>query len=109
MQKLAEPSSSNSDPAGASEAATSSSSAGSLIFQHAILNLPASAVDFLDVFNGLYHEQDWTQALPHVHCYTFSKGAETHAEVQQRVEAALDLMSTTQNQHLGHSTTRTVL
>ncbi|KAK9849012.1 hypothetical protein WJX84_008241, partial [Apatococcus fuscideae] len=53
MQKLAEPSSSNSDPAGASEAATSSSSAGSLIFQHAILNLPASAVDFLDVFNGL--------------------------------------------------------
>ncbi|KAK9841185.1 hypothetical protein WJX74_001524 [Apatococcus lobatus] len=81
--------SSHEDQSGQHEDGQRSFPADSLVFQHAILNLPASAVEFLDVFNGLYDEHSWTGTLPLVHCYTFSKGAEEHAEVQQRVEAAL--------------------
>ncbi|CAN0490041.1 unnamed protein product, partial [Discosporangium mesarthrocarpum] len=43
------------------------------VFEHAILNLPNSALDFLDVFKGI----DWTErgfpCPPWVHVYCFSK------------------------------------
>ena len=43
------------------------------------MNLPASAVDFLDAFNGAFSPETWAAGLPTVHCYTFSKGEEGDA------------------------------
>ena len=37
------------------------------------MNLPASAVEFLDAFHGAFDPAVWRGRLPWVHCYTFSK------------------------------------
>eukprot|EP00891_Asterochloris_glomerata_P002406 jgi/Astpho2/2406/e_gw1.00044.68.1_t len=62
---------------------------GPVLFQHAIMNLPASAVEFLDALPGAFDPTFWSGKLPQIHCYTFQKAPETDAGTQQRVEAAL--------------------
>ena len=60
---------------------------------HIIMNLPASAVNFLDSLHGLFasvpEEQQPRWKLPRVHCYYFSKSAAPCQDALEAVERHL--------------------
>eukprot|EP00937_MAST-01D_sp_MAST-1D-sp2_P004686 g4686.t1 len=59
-------------------------------FTQVVMNLPADAIEFLDVFRGRF--DGWRAkgiALPTVHCYCFSAKANPRDDVFERVDAAL--------------------
>jgi tRNA (guanine37-N1)-methyltransferase len=67
------------------------------LIDHFVMNLPNSALEFLDAFRGIYRElleapggreaveERGEDRLPMVHCYCFVKGATTDAEAEADV------------------------
>ncbi|XP_032091625.1 tRNA (guanine(37)-N1)-methyltransferase [Thamnophis elegans] len=56
---------------------------------HIIMNLPAMAIEFLDVFRNLLKGEPVCDELPTVHCHCFSKHDNPTQDAQERVEALL--------------------
>ncbi|XP_059638079.1 tRNA (guanine(37)-N1)-methyltransferase 2-like isoform X2 [Cornus florida] len=57
---------------------------------HFIMNLPASALKFLDAFRGLIQRRCWNGPLPWVHCYCFMRSNETKELIISEAECALN-------------------
>ncbi|EYU17795.1 hypothetical protein MIMGU_mgv1a006623mg [Erythranthe guttata] len=56
---------------------------------HVIMNLPASALEFLDALGGLINRKHWKGSLPWIHCYCFMRSTETDDLIKAKAEAAL--------------------
>ncbi|KAI9191284.1 hypothetical protein LWI28_006425 [Acer negundo] len=57
---------------------------------HVIMNLPASALQFLDSFKGLIQRKYWKGSLPWIHCYCFMRANETQELIISEAESALN-------------------
>ena len=63
-----------------------------MIFNHAVINLPASGLEFIDVFRHLFEERLWRgreKDLPHVHCYTFIGKQENEETVRSQASSTI--------------------
>ncbi|XP_010047761.2 tRNA (guanine(37)-N1)-methyltransferase 2 [Eucalyptus grandis] len=57
---------------------------------HVVMNLPASALTFLDILRGLIHRKYWKGLSPWIHCYCFMKASETEESILAVAEQALN-------------------
>ncbi|KAM4125259.1 hypothetical protein ACB094_01G295500 [Castanea mollissima] len=57
---------------------------------HVIMNLPASALQFLDVFSGIIKRKFWKGPLPWIHCYCFMRANESQELIVSEAESALN-------------------
>lgn len=64
------------------------------MYSHALMNLPETAVNFLDTFIGLFSQVPQSLRpnfkLPTIHCYTFAEGEDLKANALSRVEKVLE-------------------
>ncbi|KAI8335706.1 guanine(37)-N1-methyltransferase [Chlamydoabsidia padenii] len=65
-------------------------------FDHFVMNLPDTAIEFLDAFRGLYRGKkqlydslDPAPKLPMVHCHCFTKSDQPDQDIAKRVERAI--------------------
>ena len=64
-------------------------------FDHAVMNLPASAIDFLDTFRGVFREATalgrWEadRPLPTIHCYCFAPHDATPEDIMRMASERL--------------------
>ncbi|XP_047946212.1 tRNA (guanine(37)-N1)-methyltransferase 2 isoform X2 [Salvia hispanica] len=56
---------------------------------HVIMNLPASAIHFLDSLRGVINRKYWKGSLPWIHCYCFIRSNETEDSIKLIAEAAV--------------------
>ncbi|XP_009116309.1 tRNA (guanine(37)-N1)-methyltransferase 1 [Brassica rapa] len=56
---------------------------------HVIMNLPASALQFLDAFSKVIQRKYWKGPLPLIHCYCFIRASETTESIIAEAESAL--------------------
>ncbi|CAG9465377.1 unnamed protein product [Pedinophyceae sp. YPF-701] len=57
---------------------------GGVYFDHVVMNLPASAVEFLDAMAGAFPAERFRGRMPLVHVYTFLRGTEEEAVANVR-------------------------
>ncbi|XP_022157593.1 tRNA (guanine(37)-N1)-methyltransferase 2 isoform X2 [Momordica charantia] len=57
---------------------------------HVIMNLPASALQFLDAFRGSIRRKYWKGSLPWIHCYCFMRANENQDFIISEAESALN-------------------
>ena len=58
-------------------------------FSNVLMNLPASALTFLDSFVHAFDRTTWKAPLPTIHCYCFSKEKDYTADVLQIAESTM--------------------
>ncbi|KAI1315085.1 tRNA(m(1)G37)methyltransferase [Mortierella claussenii] len=81
-------------PAPTSVSTSTSTTRSFKTFDHFVMNLPATAIEFLDAFRGLFkgreseiHEPK--KQLPMIHCHCFSKSEKPEDDVRERVETVM--------------------
>jgi tRNA (guanine37-N1)-methyltransferase len=57
---------------------------------HVLMNLPASALQFLDCFDGVIQKKYWSGSLPWIHCYCFIRSSESEESVLSEAQNKLN-------------------